>query len=52
MKKFRCNIHALTIQIPSSEDEFLTGKYHSDIEKCSVHHDEFPKCLFKEVQEK
>jgi len=52
MKKFKCNIHGIVAQIPTTDDEFLHGKFHQDVEKCHNHHEEFPKCRFEEVQEK
>lgn len=51
MKKFKCNIHDIVVQIPTSDDEFLCGKFHQDIEKCCDHHEEFRECVFEEVDE-
>lgn len=51
MKRFKCNIHSTVILIPSTENEFLLGKYHQDVEKCCDHYEKFPDCIFEEVQE-
>lgn len=50
MKRFKCNIHDITVEIPNTDDEFLSGKYHQDIERCYNHHEEFPNCVFEEVK--
>ena len=51
MKKFKCNAHSITVLIPSTDDEFLLGKYHQDVEKCHNHHEKFPDCVFSEFEE-
>lgn len=40
----------MMIQIPTTDDEFLLGKYHQDVEKCYNHHEEFPNCVFSEFE--
>ena len=51
MKKFKCSIHSITVLIPNTDDEFLLGKYHQDVENCYHHYEEFPDCVFEEVHE-
>ena len=51
MKRFQCNNHGIVIHIPTIEQEFLLGKYHQDVEKCSEHNNQFPNCKFFEIRE-
>ena len=51
MEKFKCKIHTIIILIPSTDDEFLRGKYHDNIVKCHKHHEEFPHCRFEKIGE-
>jgi hypothetical protein len=50
MQTVECKKHKITIQLPITEDEFLSGEYHCDVESLDVHCERYPKCRFKEVQ--
>lgn len=49
MKEIACKNHSLQLTIPTTEDEFRSGKYHQDVEHCQAHHEEYPECKFEEV---
>lgn len=51
MKKFKCDLHSIIVNIPYTNNEFYLGKYHDDVEICFNHHKQFPSCKFQEVQE-
>lgn len=51
MKKFKCKIHAIVVQIPTTDEEFLCGKFHQDIEICHNHCEEFQGCVFEEIHQ-
>lgn len=50
MKELTCNKHSLTVVIPSTDDEFLSGKYHHNVESFQLHHQQFPECRFIECE--
>jgi len=49
VKKFKCKNHPIEVQIPITEEEYLSGKFHQDIEKCHSHYEIFQDCVFEEV---
>lgn len=51
MNRFKCQIHSVLVTIPDTDDEFLNGRYHQDVELCKIHHENFPECIFEEVHE-
>jgi len=51
MRIIQCNNHKIKFFIPTEEQEFLSGKYHDDVNGCHLHHEEFPSCVFEEVEE-
>lgn len=50
MQVIQCKIHKIEFQLPSTEDEFVSGELHEQIECLCEHHDCYPDCRFKEVQ--
>jgi len=40
----KCLSHNLEFQLPTSEDEFVSGKLHDEVEKCQSHLLENPSC--------
>ena len=50
MRTIQCKKHGEKFTIPTKESEFLSGKYHQNIEQCQLHHELHPICRFDEVQ--
>jgi hypothetical protein len=44
MKKIICIEHRIEFQLPTTEEEFLSGKLHNDIRQIQLHSEEFPQC--------
>jgi len=51
MQLVKCSTHNTEFRLPSTDDEFLSGKLHSDVERISDHHQQFSVCKFVEVRE-
>ncbi len=50
MKSVQCLDHNIEFQLPSTEEEFLSGVFHEEVEAISEHHQRCPKCRFQEVR--
>lgn len=50
MKLIKCQIHFEEFRLPTTEEEFVSGNLHGQIEHLSEHHERFPKCRFEEVK--
>jgi hypothetical protein len=48
MKAIKCNQHGEKFTIPTEDNEFISGKFHSDVERCQLHHEQYPECRFIE----
>lgn len=46
MRVVKCSQHGEKYTIPIEDREFLSGKYHDEIERCHVHHEQNPACRF------
>ena len=51
MQEIICKKHSMVVCLPDKDTEFLSGKYHHNIEQCKSHHKQFPTCRFEEVKE-
>ena len=52
MRKLRCVVHDNTFQIPITDEEFLSGTMHEDVERIQAHVDENHNCKIKEVKQR
>jgi len=52
MEFVKCLVHGIKFRLPVTEMEFLTGKWHDQVELCVKHHEEFPDCKFEKIGEK
>ena len=50
MKSIQCLEHNIEFQLPTTEEEFLSGTLHQQVEDICEHHERYPKCRFGEVQ--
>ncbi len=50
MKIVKCTTHGKEFQLPTSDEEFVSGCLHDQIEFLCEHHEKFSECRFKEVQ--
>ena len=50
MKSVQCLEHDIEFQLPSTEEEFLSGTLHEQVEDICEHHERYPKCRFQEVK--
>ena len=49
MLQVQCKIHKIEFQLPSTEEEFVSGQLHDQIEAIWEHTEKSPQCKFKEV---
>lgn len=53
MQLVRCLIHDLEFQLPTTDEEFVSGKLHSEVEICQDHILNNPSCkLVGELNER
>lgn len=50
MQKVRCIVHNYQFVIPTIDEEYLSGKFHDDVESLSTHTEQFDDCNFVEVK--
>ena len=50
MKQIQCTKHKTEFQLPTTEEEFLSGNLHDQIEAIWEHSEKSPKCKFLEIQ--
>ena len=50
MKTLQCLVHHETFQLPITDEEFLSGKMHEEVEKIQAHTEENNDCKIKEVK--
>jgi hypothetical protein len=50
MKQIQCTKHKIEFQLPTTEEEFLSGNLHDQIEAIWEHSEKSPKCKFLEIQ--
>jgi len=50
MYKMKCIKDGTEFQLPSTDQEFQSGKFHDQVELCQAHIEESPDCRFKEVE--
>jgi len=50
MKQVICQTHKIEFQLPTTEEEFLSGTLHIEVENLSEHHERYPKCRFQEIK--
>jgi hypothetical protein len=50
MKQLICQKHKIEFQLPTTEEEFLSGSMHDQIEAIWEHAEKSPQCKFQEVQ--
>jgi hypothetical protein len=50
MYKVKCKKHKVEFQLPTVEEEYVSGLLHGDVELLSRHHERYPKCRFEEIR--
>ena len=50
MKRLQCLVHHETFQLPITDEEFLSGKMHEQVEKIQAHTEENNDCKIREVK--
>lgn len=50
MYKVQCKKHKIEFQLPTVEEEYVSGSFHDDIELLCSHHERYPKCRFEEIK--
>jgi len=50
MRTLQCLVHDETFQLPITDEEFLSGKMHEEVEKIQAHIEKNPSCKIKEVK--
>ena len=50
MLQVKCKQHDVEFQLPSTEEEFLLGSLHEQVECLSEHSEKYPKCKFQEIR--
>jgi len=50
MKLMYCVTHKIEFQLPTTEEEFLSGTLHGYVEDICEHHERYPKCRFQEME--
>jgi hypothetical protein len=50
--KYFCVIHEdFLVNLPNADEEFLSGKFHNDIERCKSHLENYSDCKFRRMNE-
>ena len=44
MQTVKCKKHKIEFQLPTVEEEYVSGSFHDDIELLCSHHERYPKC--------
>ena len=50
MQTIQCLEHNIEFQLPTTEEEFLSGTLHQQVEDICEHSERYPKCRFQEIQ--
>ena len=50
MKSIQCLEHDIEFQLPTTEEEFLSGTLHQQVEDICEHSERYPKCRFQEIE--
>jgi len=50
VKQVICQKHKTEFQLPTTEEEFLSGTLHEQVEDICEHHERYPKCRFQEIE--
>ena len=50
MKQIQCTKHKIEFQLPTTEEEFLSGTLHEQVEDICEHSERYPKCRFQEIE--
>ena len=50
MQTVKCKKHKIEFQLPTVEEEYVSGSFHDDIELLCSHHERYPKCRFEEIK--
>jgi hypothetical protein len=50
MEIVECKKHKIEFQLPTVEEEYVSGSLHDDIELLWNHHERYPKCRFEEIR--
>ena len=50
MQTVQCKIHKIEFQLPTTEEEFVSGSLHESVEFLCEHHEKHPRCKFQEVR--
>ena len=50
MKQIQCTKHKTEFQLPTTEEEFLSGTLHDQVEDICEHSERYPKCRFQEIE--
>ena len=47
MKIVQCTKHKIEFQLPTTEEEFLSGKLHNEVMDIQLHSEDYPKCKMR-----
>ena len=47
MKIIRCSIHNVEFQLPTTEEEFLSGELHDETIRIQTHSEDNPQCRLR-----
>ena len=46
----KCPTHDQEYRLPTTQEEFLSGKFHDQVELCQAHIEVSPDCKFREKE--
>ena len=49
MRTVQCNSHQVLFRLPTSDEEFISGSFHKDVERIQIHVLENIDCKIEEV---
>ncbi len=47
MKIVKCTKHKIEFQLPTTEEEFLSGKLHDETIRIQLHSEDYPQCKLR-----
>ncbi len=47
MEIVRCVKHSIEFQLPTTEEEFLSGKLHDEVLRIQLHNEDYPQCKMR-----
>jgi len=49
MELVKCLLHDLEFRLPTSEDDFISGRFHDEVERCQSHIEGSSDCKFVNI---